>query len=70
MPDAILAARPALPHTTPAELTVTRIGEDIYIGDRHYLPVDALDLSAAIARAVTEAAEHRMTNPNHTTARH
>lgn len=60
----LVAARPVLPYTSRHGLSVERIGRAVYINGHHHSPVDALDYSAAIARAVHEAAEH-MTAPSH-----
>ncbi|MFJ8687383.1 hypothetical protein [Micromonospora wenchangensis] len=60
MPD--LLTRPALPYTTRHGLAVEQIGSAVYIDGRWCSPTDALDLSAVIARAVTQAAGH---TPNH-----
>jgi hypothetical protein len=67
VPDQIFASRPALPHSTPTGDTVTHHGGVVYLNGRPCKPTAALAFSAAIARAVRESAEHRMTNPNQTT---
>lgn len=66
MPDVaeIAAQRKPLPFTTRAGDTVTEVGGRIYLNARPISPVDALDLSAALAVAVIGAAEQH--TPNHT----
>lgn len=66
MPDVLLAHRPALPFTDAHGKTISHADGAVRIGDHVYSPVDALEHSAAVARAVREAAEHRITNPNQT----
>lgn len=61
--DALLATRPVLPYTDAHGNTVDHHDDTVLIFGRPYSAVDALDLSAAIARAVTAAAEHRINTP-------
>ncbi len=61
---ALLAARRAvLPHTTAGGHTVTVHAGRIYLNARPITPTDALDVCAALGRAVTDIAEQRI--PNH-----
>lgn len=46
--------RTRLPHTTRSGDTVTLTGGVIYLNARPLRPADALDLSAALARAVND----------------
>lgn len=66
MVETLLAHRPALPFTDAHGTTISHADGVIRIGDHDYSPVDALEHSAAVARAVREAAERRITNPNQT----
>ncbi|MEU8334851.1 hypothetical protein [Micromonospora tulbaghiae] len=54
MPDLLDGLRRPLPYTTRTGHTVTVAGGVIYLNARPLTPVDAHDLSCALARAVND----------------